>query len=65
MGHNDRAGGAYLVHFPDSNSTKTVSDPVFIEDIDSYASKLTLQDVVPELPINPADVCRVRPAPFT
>ena len=65
VGHNDRAGGAYLVHFPGSNTTKTVSDPVFIEDIDSYASKLTIQDAVPELPLNPADVNRVRPAPFS
>ena len=65
VGHHDRAGGAYLVYYPKSSSTKVVARPTFIENIDSYRSKLINTTFVPELPSTPAAIHDVRPAPFS
>eukprot|EP00959_Pyramimonas_sp_CCMP1952_P349072 7313799-Pyramimonas_sp.AAC.1 len=43
VGHDDRSS-AYLVYFPDAtnheDSVRVVGRPVFIEDVDLYASRL-------------------------
>ena len=67
VGHDDRSA-AYLVYFPNAanreDSVRVVGRPVFIEDVDAYASRLVHHAHAPELPVDPTDVHRVRPEPF-
>eukprot|EP00959_Pyramimonas_sp_CCMP1952_P065434 1366168-Pyramimonas_sp.AAC.1 len=64
VGHDDRSS-AYLVYFPDAtnreHSVRVVRRPVFIEDVDLYASRLVDHAHNPKLLIDPTDVHRVRP----
>ena len=67
VGHDDRSS-AYLVYFPDAtnreDSVRVVGQPVFIEDVDLYASRLVDRTYDPGLPTDPTEIHRVRPAPF-
>jgi hypothetical protein len=65
VGHHDRAGGAYLVYYPDTQKTKVVAQPSFIEDLDVYESKLINTTFVPDVPSTPADIHDVCPTPFS
>ena len=68
VGHDDRSS-AYLIYFPDAtareDSVKVVGRPVFIEDVDLYASRLIDHACDPNLPNDPADIYRVRPVPYS
>eukprot|EP00976_Prorocentrum_cordatum_P015075 302386-Prorocentrum_minimum.AAC.1 len=68
VGHDDRSS-AYLIYFPDAtsreDSVRVVGRPVFIEDVDLYASRLVDHAHDPKLPVDPTDVHRVRPEPFS
>ncbi len=62
MGHDD-SSGAYLIFFSATNRTRVVGTPTFIEDVDTYSSRL-IDSASVVLPVDPTDMLFDKPSPF-
>jgi hypothetical protein len=53
-----------VIYFPNTDRTRIVGTPNFIEDVDAYASRLIDLTSVPALPVDPTELSYDKPTPF-